>query len=135
MLDQVRGRMDFPSTVRAVESLSAKWPQARAKLIEDKANGPAVISTLKSKISGLIPVNPEGGKMARLQAVSPDIEAGNIYLPEPSIAAWVHDYVEEFAAFPNGANDDQVDATSQALLRLGSGRRIAKIYGRKPAGW
>lgn len=135
LLDQVRGRMDFPSTVRAVESLSAKWPQARAKLIEDKANGPAVISTLKSKISGLIPVNPEGGKMARLQAVSPDIEAGNIYLPEPSIAAWVHDYVEEFAAFPNGANDDQVDATSQALLRLGSGRRIAKIYGRKPAGW
>ncbi len=135
LLDQVRDRMDFPSTVRAVESLSAKWPQARAKLIEDKANGPAVIATLKSKISGLIPVNPEGGKMARLQAVSPDIEAGNVYLPEPSIAPWVHDYVEEFATFPNGLNDDQVDATSQALLRLGVKSKVTRTYGRKPAGW
>ncbi len=135
LLDQVRGRMDFPSTVRAVESLSAKWPQARAKLVEDTANGPAVIATLKRTVSGLIPVNPEGGKMARLQAVSPDIEAGNVYIPEPSIASWIHDYVEEFAAFPNGANDDQVDSTSQALLRLGSGRGMAKIYRQKPAGW
>ena len=135
LLDQVRDRMDFPSTVRAVESLSAKWPHARAKLIEDKANGPAVIATLKSKISGLIPVNPEGGKMARLQAVSPDIEAGNVYLPEPSIAPWVHDYIEEFAAFPNGLNDDQVDATSQALLRLGVKSKGTRTYGHKPAGW
>ncbi len=73
--------------------------------------------------------------MARLQAVSPDIEAGNVYLPDPSIAPWVHDYVEEFAAFPNGANDDQVDATSQALLRLGSGQRAVKAYRKKPVGW
>ena len=135
LLDQVRDRMDFPSTVRAVESLSAKWPQARAKLVEDKANGPAVIATLKNKISGLIPVEPEGGKMARLQAVSPEIEAGNVYLPEPAIAPWIHDYVEEFAAFPNGANDDQCDATSQALLRLGVRSRGTKTFGAKPTGW
>lgn len=118
LLDQVRDRMDFPATVQAVRNLSAKWPQARAKLVEDKANGPAVIATLKREISGLIPVEPQGSKESRAWAVSPDIEAGNVYLPDPGIAPWVHDFIEECAAFPNGANDDQVDAMSQALMRL-----------------
>lgn len=117
LLDQVRGRMDFPTTVQAVRNLCAKWPQAHTVLVEDKANGPAVISTLKSSISGLIAVNPEGGKEARAAAVSPSIEAGNVYIPDPSIAAWVGDFVEECAAFPNGAHDDQVDTMTQALLR------------------
>ena len=118
LLDQVRDRMDFPATIQAVRTLSAKWPQARAKLVEDKANGPAVIATLKREISGLIPVEPQGSKESRAWAVSPDIEAGNMYLPDPGIAPWVHDFIEECAAFPNGANDDQVDAMSQALMRL-----------------
>ncbi|WP_458463886.1 phage terminase large subunit [Paenibacillus sp.] len=118
LLDQVRAKMDFPSTIQAVRQLSAKWPQARAKLIEDKANGPAVISTLKREISGLIPVNPEGGKIVRAMAVTPDIEAGNVYLPEPSIAPWIGDFIEECAGFPNAKHDDQVDCMTQALNRL-----------------
>ena len=118
LLDQVRDRMDFPATVQAVRNLSAKWPQAKVKLVEDKANGPAVIATLKKEISGLIPVEPQGSKESRAWAVSAEVEAGNVYLPDPSIAPWVHDFVEECAAFPNGANDDQVDAMSQALMRL-----------------
>lgn len=121
LLDQVRGRMDFPATLTAVRTLSGKWPQAIAKLVEDKANGTAVIATLRHEITGLIPVNPEGGKMARAQAVAPQIEAGNVYLPDPSIAPWVHDFIEECAAFPNAAHDDQVDQMSQALLRFGVG--------------
>lgn len=125
LLDQVRGRMDFPATIQAVRTFTAKWPQARAKLVEDKANGPAVIATLKREIPGLIAVNPEGGKVVRAQAVSPDIEAGNVYLPDPSIAPWIHDFIEECAAFPNGANDDQVDATTQALNRLASSARMS----------
>ena len=138
LLDQVRDRMDFPATVQAVRSLSAKWPQARNKLVEDKANGPAVIATLKNEIPGLIAVNPEGGKVVRAQAASPDIEAGNVYLPDPSVAPWVHDFIEECAAFPNGANDDQVDAMTQALIRFANKStnttgieilRGAKIYG------
>jgi predicted phage terminase large subunit-like protein len=118
LLDQIRDRMDFTSTVNAILTLSAKWPQSRAKLIEDKANGPAVIATLKRKVSGLIPIEPEeiGNKVARAWGVSPDIEAGNVWLPEG--LPWVHDFVEECASFPNGAFDDQVDAMSQALNYL-----------------
>lgn len=117
LLDLVRAKMDLPVTIQAIRTLSAKWPRAITKLIEDKANGPAVIQMLSRELSGLIPVNPEGGKIVRAQAVSPEIESGNVFLPDPSIAPWVHDFVEEAAAFPNGANDDQVDAMSQALSR------------------
>ena len=115
--DQVRARMDCPATVHAVRQLSAKWPGTLAKLIEDKANGSAVIQMLAHEIPGLLPVNPGGGKVARAAAVSPLIEAGNIYLLHPLYAPWVNDFIEECAAFPNGAHDDQVDAMTQALLR------------------
>jgi predicted phage terminase large subunit-like protein len=72
---------------------------------------------LANQIPGLIPVNPSGGKIAHASAVSPLIEAGNIYLPHPQPYAWVNDFIEECAAFPNGAHDDQVDAMTQILLR------------------
>jgi predicted phage terminase large subunit-like protein len=49
--------------------------------------------------------------------VSPLIEAGNVYLPHPDCAPWIGEFIEECAAFPNGAHDDQVDAMTQALLR------------------
>lgn len=115
--------MDFPTTLQTVRSMTAKWPQARAKLIEDKANGTAVIATLKREISGLIAIEPQGGKVVWAHAVSPDIEAGNVWLPDPSIAPWIHDFIEECAAFPNGVNDDQVDGMTQALNRLAERRK------------
>lgn len=114
---QVRARMDFPATVNAVREVSANWPGTVAKLIEDRANGSAVIQMLLHEIPGILPVNPSGGKIARAAAVSPLIEAGNVYLPHPWYATWVNDFIEECAAFPNGAHDDQVDAMTQALLR------------------
>lgn len=118
LLDQVRDRMDFPATVQAVRTMTAKWPGATVKLVEGKANGPAVIASLAREIPGLIEVEPKGSKTARAAAVSPYLEAGNVWIPDPTIAAWVHDFVEECAAFPNGAHDDQVDAMTQALIRF-----------------
>jgi predicted phage terminase large subunit-like protein len=118
LLDQTRARLDFPQTCKAVEELSARWPQAVLKLIEDKANGPAVISQLRKKVPGMVPVNPEGNKQARASAVTPFVEAGNVYLPLPTRAPWITAFVDEHSAFPTGAHDDQVDATSQALARL-----------------
>jgi predicted phage terminase large subunit-like protein len=114
---QIRGRMDFPATMKAIREMSEKWPQTFGKLIEDKANGSGLIQMLQHQIPGIIPVNPQGGKLTRARAISPLVEAGNVYLPHPDFAPWVPDFIEECAAFPNGAHDDQVDAMTQALLR------------------
>jgi predicted phage terminase large subunit-like protein len=118
LLDQVHARMDFVRTCSAVRQLSAVWPQALMKLIEDKANGPAVISSLSRIVPGIIPEEPDGSKTARAAAISPLTEAGNVWLPSPELAPWVGDFIEEAAGFPFGAHDDQVDAMSQALKRL-----------------
>ena len=119
LLDQVRGRWDFPETSRRVKALTAKWPDAVLKLIEEKANGAAIIAQLRNLVGGMVPENPKESKEARVKAVSPLIEAGNVFLPDPLIAPWVPEFVDECAAFPNGAHDDQVDPMSQALKRLG----------------
>ena len=100
LIDNLKARMNFPTTLQAIRNMVRKHPKAHAKLVEDKANGPAIISMLKNEIGGMIPVNPQGGKVARVNAVSPYIESGNVYLPRQ--ASWVHDFVEECASFQNG---------------------------------
>lgn len=119
LVDQVHNRLSFTDTVAAVRLMTRKWPQARAKLVEDKANGTAVIDSLKREIGGIIAVTPHESKYARAAAVSPFVEAGNVLLPERSIALFEVDaLIEEAAVFPNGQHDDQVDALSQALGRF-----------------
>lgn len=118
LLAQVRSRMSFTKTVAAVVKLREDWPKTREVLIEDKANGPAVIDTLKASVPGIIPIEPDGSKLARAHAVTSYWEAGNVWLPHPDIAPWVKDLVSELTAFPAAANDDQVDALTQALRRL-----------------
>jgi len=126
LIDQVHRRLSFTETVKAFTKLVEKWPQATAKLIEDKANGTAVIDQLRKKIPGLIPVNPTESKFARANAVAPFVESGNVHLPTAEVALFdVEGFIEEATAFPNGAHDDQIDGFSQAvarlLLRAGSG--------------
>lgn len=118
LLDLVYERMDFVRTCQAFRQLAARWPQALLKLVEDKANGPAVISMLGRTVPGIVPEEPDGSKVARAVAVSPLVEAHNVWLPSPEIAPWVGDYIEQLAGFPNAAHDDMVDMTSQALKRL-----------------
>ena len=119
LVDQVVKRLSFTETLAAFQALCRKWPQATGKLVEDKANGTAVIDSLKKKVVGIIAVNPTESKYARAQAVAPIIEAGNVHLPDESIALFdVAKFIAEAASFPQGAHDDQVDQASQALARL-----------------
>ena len=104
--------MDFPDTLKAIRTVRELYPDALAVLIEDKANGSAIIQTLQKEMF-CVPVNPKGGKEARVNAVSPAIESGHVYLP--SGEPWVHEFVDQFTAFPAGKNDDMVDSASQAL--------------------
>ena len=111
----IRERMGFAASCQAVRNLKGTYPKATAVLVEDKANGPAVIETLTKEIPGIIAIEPEGGKEARAFAIQPQQEAGNLYLPDPGIASWVEEFVGECTSFPRGANDDQVDACTQAV--------------------
>lgn len=127
LVDQIRDQMDFTESLQAFKNMTHKYPRAKAKYVENKANGSAVMSSLKRKMSGIIPINPKGSKVERLHAVTPYFESGNVYIPHPTIASWVNDFVEELVSFPNSTNDDQVDTTSQALNNIGARRSGGKV--------
>ena len=118
LLHEVRERMGFTASKQAVKNMTARYPDARRKLIEDKANGPAILDSLKAEISGMVAIEPDGSKIARAHACTAEWEAGNVWLPHPDIAPWVREFVEEVTTFPAAANDDRVDAMSQALRDL-----------------
>lgn len=130
LIDQVREHLSFTGTVARIKEpiglYAARWKIADAILIEDKANGTAVVDTLKTSVAGVIAVTPEGGKISRAQAVAPLCEAGNVILPAD--APWLAEYLGELVAFPAAAHDDQVDQTTQALHYM-------KIRGASAATW
>ena len=116
LVDEIHSILGFVDTIAAIENMRAKYPKINMVLIEDKANGSAIIQVLRKTMIGVIPIEPIGGKVARANAITPAIESGHVYLPK--FAPFTGEFIEECAAFPNGKHDDRVDSMSQALNRL-----------------
>lgn len=144
LLRAARGRWGLTETVTQAQTMLA-WAKTRFPgltpqvLVENKANGPEVIAALRKQVQGVVPVNPSVDKVTRAQAITPQLEAGNVLLPGDRIMqgagwapdptrtpAWVQELIDECAGFPNGANDDQVDALTQALdpRRAGAAAKV-----------
>jgi predicted phage terminase large subunit-like protein len=124
LIDRVKGRWAFADTCRQVEALTRRHSRTSTILIEDAANGPAIINALGRQVRGIIPVTPQGGKYARAQAAQPVAEAGNVWLPNPRPQGrlipereWVDDFIHQCCVFPTGAHDDDVDAFTQLVAR------------------
>lgn len=120
-----RKQTAFTETLKKIEEWAkptseldtGKWVKLR--LVEKAAVGRAILDTLKRKVAGFVGIDPQGSKEQRARAVTPEIESGNVRLPHPSEAAWVAELLAELQSFPSGKHDDQVDALSQGLGRLG----------------
>ena len=128
LVDFYRKKADIIESMDAITSMSERWPNCNNILIEEKANGNAILDLLKKKISGMIPIKPEASKDERLHLVAPFFEAGNVYLPmnHPKIKI----IVEELTSFPSSINDDIVDAFSMGLSRFTKlkGLRYLRAY-------
>lgn len=125
LLDLVRGKWSYKESKEKFVAFCKK-NDASAKYIEDKANGPALISDLKSEISGLIAWPQKGSsymnadKVQRLHLCSQEYEMGNVYFPEG--IELVETFIEELVSFTEKGsatgNDDMVDTSTMALLEL-----------------
>lgn len=134
LLNSINEHLDFPATLRAIRRERVKYPNVGAILIEDKANGSAIIQSLRDEIMGIIPVEPKGGKEARVSAVSGIIEAGNVYLPKDKKFTWA--FIDQCAEFPNGKHDDMVDCMSQCLARIMHQRTFRQaVHQAAKTGW
>lgn len=117
LFDTINKHMGFSASKVALKSMTAKWPTVHKKLIEEKANGPAIIEETKKEVGGIEPINPKDSKEARAAVVAAYQEAGNCYLPEPKYAPWVEEFIaqcEEFGTDPDALND-LVDMYTQGV--------------------
>lgn len=139
----INKRMGFTETVDRIVRLCKEFPGIDQLIIEDKANGSAIIDTLKytDGIPPIVAVNPLGGKYSRAQAVSPFIAGGSVYIPvdfteserreiedDNRIETGYGRFLYQMSHFPFAKNDDMVDSMSQALSRL-----IKIVTGEDPA--
>lgn len=136
LIAQQRGRWNFTESIEAMRlwaeddaALSPYGKHVHKRLVEEAANGAAIISTLKSEISGIQPVTVRISKESRARAITPEIESGHVYLPSPRMPGygWVRELLSELREFPNGTHDDQVDALTQALMGLRGASEAAGI--------
>ena len=118
LLEQIRNHLSFSDTLAAIRKIALTYPMSTAHLIEEKANGSAVIDMLRDEVPGLTPVLPQGGKETRAHAVESLWSNKSVLIPDPKLKAWVSDFVQEVVDFPCSLHDDQVDAMTQALTWL-----------------
>lgn len=136
LLEVIRDQFEVPDLRRRIAETHTR-NRVNATLIEETDIGRALVQEFRH--SGLIrPILSKirFDKRARLLAQSPKFEAGQILLPRE--APWLAPYVAELLAFPNGAHDDQVDSTSQALkwlsAKLSVGLPPARLNPTRPLG-
>jgi hypothetical protein len=139
----VRKQMDLPDTIDKLLSILRKFPEIETIYIEDKANGPGIVSVIKKwrrkldiperDFPSVVPVEPEGSKYSRAQAAAAYQRDGRCYLPKESEAhlvsskedfVWEEDglsyvqcYKQELGTFPFAGNDDLVDGFSQGIKK------------------
>lgn len=115
MLNVVNRHLDAAATEEAIRRQRQLY-QAWTVLIEDKANGPAIIQRLKHNVPGVVGISPQGGKIARMHAAAGEWQGGDWFLDRR--APWTEPLVEQITTFPNSRNDDMCDAMSQAASWL-----------------
>jgi predicted phage terminase large subunit-like protein len=126
VLNVVNKHLDAAATEGEIRrQRDANYP-IRAVIVEDRANGPAVIQRLKVNIPGVVQINPQGGKIARMFAAAPEWQAGDWYVDRN--AAWTGPFIEQITTFPAG-HDDMVDMMSQAASwLLQASQHTTEIY-------
>lgn len=125
LVDLRRGKFEAPELLVEARAFWAKHlnvtghGRLRSMNVEDKVSGTGLIQTLKRGEPGKHPAIPTKAvqrstdKVERAQDIAPSIDAGLVYLPAD--APWLSDFLAEHGQFPNGAHDDQVDTTVDAV--------------------
>jgi len=119
LLDAFKERLEFPELKRVAMDQYRYW-NPETVIIESKASGLPLTYELRKMGIPVINYTPSKGndKHARINAVAPLFESGQIWAPDHKFAEEV---IEECASFPYGDHDDLVDSTTQAVMRFRQG--------------
>ena len=123
LLDAIRGKYDFPE-LKAVALDAQKYWEPETIIVEQKASGEPLTQELRRMGIPVVPFTPTRGndKHTRVNSCAPIFESGAVWYPFGE--KFAEDVIDECASFPNGANDDYVDSTTQAILRYRQGNFV-----------
>ena len=122
LLNSYRERLTFPELKNTAVHLYNEH-QPDLVLVEAKASGLSLVQELMRTGLPITPFNPRRmDKLARVHSVAPLFESGRIWAPDTDETEAV---VSQCAGFPNTKNDDLVDSTTQALIRLRKGWMVS----------
>jgi predicted phage terminase large subunit-like protein len=119
LVDVIIGKWEYPQ-LKALIQDQAAIHQADAVLIEDKASGQQLIQELRFTTQlPVVPITPKSQpdwKTIRAASCGVQIENGMVYIhADAQYQPWYEEMEKQFTYFPNGKNDDMVDAFCQYL--------------------
>ncbi|WP_161594687.1 phage terminase large subunit [Marimonas lutisalis] len=123
LLDVLRQRLKYPDLKDRVQYMQKKW-RCDLVLIEDSANGSAILQELRREVHRVfraVPVN--SGKLDRFVPQTDWLKSGKFVIP--SDKPWFDEFRRELLAFPNTTHNDQVDALTQFAKHI---RNREKAY-------
>lgn len=112
LLDQRRARIGEEDHFKHAQPLVQRW-QLDTVFVEASQYGTTLVR--EATVAG-VPISPlkaDTDKLSRALPASARASAFRIWLPAGQW--WTQAFVDECAAFPNGAHDDQVDALAYAV--------------------
>lgn len=116
LVSRQTGQWGIKKTCLEILRAKIQNPRAKGVYIEAAANGFATEQILRDKITGLKLWKPgKASKEERAESVSEIVEVNSYF---PADAPWLGPYITQLTQFPRGVNDDDVDATTMALLIL-----------------
>jgi predicted phage terminase large subunit-like protein len=144
ILDALRyGDIEFPAedddedgdevdlaNVQAIEGLKYEVKDPGVKIVIEQEGGSGGKDSYKADSQLLAGFSvksdrPSGSKEVRGEPFVAQAEAGNVRLVKGD---WNWEYLNEMAAFPNAAHDDQWDGTSGAFNKLAKPKYAPKAY-------
>jgi len=121
LVGQRREKMGLSASIRAIKDLRERYVEMKLTriLIEAQSNGRSVIKALENEIPGITPVKVQGeSKVQRATAITPVVEAGRVWIPDPEEYPWVAYWLKAVTGFPGRQHDEEVDCMTQAINYL-----------------
>jgi predicted phage terminase large subunit-like protein len=114
IIDYIKEKLSFNGSLEMVRNISAKYPQTRHNIhIEDKANGTAIIDTIRTQLNGysVKEIKAIDSKIARANSIEPILVSGNLYINQAMGTNKINLLINDMIQFrEGGGNDDLVDA-------------------------
>lgn len=132
IIDYMKERLPFTQVLLRMVRVHDRWSEYGipiSHIVEEKANGSAVLDVMQQKIAGFVPFDPGNqDKVTRMKLITPYTESGNVRIPNLNKVDWGASLVHDLVKFPYIDHDDIPDAFSQLLTKVFVGKKKKRVY-------